>query len=263
MAKQKDEPTFVSQAFALIEDHFSQPGSENEYSMKIGDHKLLCKILDQHEKYIDDEIISKTCTQIAEHYNPIMKAIGEVKENQKIIMEAQKIIALDITHIKKDIVEIKERMEVVEKRGELNKAKIEEHEKKITEGFKKITDLENDVKELKDIVEPENLKTIKDDLKRVAPIIRNIWWKFALLLVAFLILVFIIVSYLLSNKHIALMKSNNAKMENKEYYEKPNTRGGHVIQLTKAQQDSIDKANIKKQIEETFPIIQKSMKQNQ
>jgi hypothetical protein len=59
------------------------------------------------------------------------------------------------------------------------------------------------------------------------------------------------------------MKSNNAKMENKEYYEKPNTRGGHVIQLTKTQRDSIDAIKIKKQIEETDKIIQKSMKQNQ
>jgi ABC-type multidrug transport system fused ATPase/permease subunit len=178
-------------------------------------------------------------------------------------MEAQKIIALDITHIKKDIVEIKERMEVVEKRGESNKAKIEEHDKKIEVGFQKITELENDVKELKKVVEPENIELIKSDLKKVAPIIKNIWWKFALLLVAFLILVFIIVSYLLSNKHIALMKSNNAKMENKEYYEKPNTRGSHVIQFTKAQQDSIDAIKIKKQIEETDKVIQESMKQNQ
>jgi hypothetical protein len=39
MAKPKDEPTFLIQAFALIEDHYSQPGSEKDYGMKIGDHK--------------------------------------------------------------------------------------------------------------------------------------------------------------------------------------------------------------------------------
>jgi hypothetical protein len=257
MAKQKDEPSFLIQAFALIEDHYSQPGSDKDYGMKIGDHKLLCKILDQHESYIDEKIIAKTCAQISEHYNPIMLLLKgiDVKQDQ---------IAGDIILIKGDILSIKERLETVEDRGKVNRARLEEHDKKIEVGFQKITELENDVKKLKTVVEPENIESIKSDLKKVAPIIKNIWWKFALLLVAFLILVFIIVSYLLSNKHIALMKSNNAKMENsREYYEKPNTRGGHVIQFTKIQQDSVDAIKIKKQIEETDKMIQKSMKQNQ
>jgi hypothetical protein len=75
--KENKEPTFIEQAFAIIEETYSIPGSEKEHGMKIADHKLLCRILNAHEDYIDQKIIKKFIKEIADHYKPIIDAIAK------------------------------------------------------------------------------------------------------------------------------------------------------------------------------------------
>jgi 3-methyladenine DNA glycosylase/8-oxoguanine DNA glycosylase len=73
----KSEPTFIEQAFAIIEETYSIPGAEKEHGMKIADHKLLCRVLNAHEDYIDKKIIEKFVKEIADHYKPITDTIAK------------------------------------------------------------------------------------------------------------------------------------------------------------------------------------------
>jgi cell division protein ZapA (FtsZ GTPase activity inhibitor) len=75
MIKENKDPTFIEQAFAIIEETYSVPGADKEHGMKIADHKLLCRVLNAHEDYIDEKIVKKFVKEIGEHYKPIMDAI--------------------------------------------------------------------------------------------------------------------------------------------------------------------------------------------
>jgi uncharacterized protein (UPF0335 family) len=85
MEKEKKEPTFLEQAFAIIEEHYADAKDGRTYGMTIMDHKLNCKILDAHERYIDEKIIEKFAEKVAEHYQPIMEKLNSIENHIGII----------------------------------------------------------------------------------------------------------------------------------------------------------------------------------
>jgi hypothetical protein len=99
----KKDPTFIEQAFAIIEETYANNDGDKEHGMKIGDHKLLCRVLDAHERYIDDKIIDRFALKISEHYKPIMDSLDGLEKGQKSIVD-------NVIHIKADITDIRMRL---------------------------------------------------------------------------------------------------------------------------------------------------------
>jgi hypothetical protein len=126
--QEKREPTFIEQAFAIIEENYSIEGAKDQHGMTIADHKLLCRVLNAHECYIDEKVIGKFIDEIAEHYKPIMKGIES--------------LASDLEYIAGDIKEIQNWQVKIDER-------IGEEELKSLSFTKKIDILEKQVKVLK------------------------------------------------------------------------------------------------------------------
>jgi len=120
MAKQSKEITFIDQAFAIVEEQFANDGAD-KHGMKIADHKLLCRVLDQHEKYIDDKIIKVFIAGVAEHYKPIMASLSKLEEGQAQITNDMKHIKSDIADIRIRLFKHEERISNLESVAELPK----------------------------------------------------------------------------------------------------------------------------------------------
>ena len=120
MAKQSKEITFIDQAFAIVEEQFANDGAD-KHGMKIADHKLLCRVLDQHEKYIDDKIIKVFIAGVAEHYKPIMASLSKLEEGQVQITNDMKHIKSDIADIRIRLFKHEERISNLESVAELPK----------------------------------------------------------------------------------------------------------------------------------------------
>ena len=120
MAKQSKEITFIDQAFAIVEEQFANDGAD-KHGMKIADHKLLCRVLDQHEKYIDDKIIKVFIAGVAEHYKPIMASLSKLEEGQTQITNDMKHIKSDIADIRIRLFKHEERISNLESVAELPK----------------------------------------------------------------------------------------------------------------------------------------------
>jgi hypothetical protein len=148
----KKEPTFIEQAFAIIENRYKDNGADHK--MTIADHKLLCQILNAHEDYIDDKIISKFIGQIGEHYDPIMTLLKRLEIGQKSIAE-------DITAIKNRIEELEDtvndeekRIRELERKTIIGKDWIERLDKKINIlGAETIVQFSKDAKAINDTLE--------------------------------------------------------------------------------------------------------------
>ena len=117
----KKDPTFIEQAFAIIEETYANNDGDKEHGMKIGDHKLLCRVLDAHERYIDDKIIDRFALKISEHYKPIMDSLSKLEEGQAQITNDMKHIKSDIADIRIRLFKHEERISNLESVAELPK----------------------------------------------------------------------------------------------------------------------------------------------
>jgi hypothetical protein len=123
MENPKNEPVFLDQAFAIVEESFKDSGKD--HGMKIADHKLLCQILNAHEEYIDNKIIDAFVGQISVHYEPIMASQERLEKGIKAISE-------DIKEIKAWRVETNKRLNVEESKSEEFDRKINTLNKQVT-----------------------------------------------------------------------------------------------------------------------------------
>jgi hypothetical protein len=240
MAKEKKEPSFIDQAFAKIEAHYKN--STDKHGMTIADHKLLCQILDAHEGYVDEKIITAFCEKISEHYSPIMLLL------EKMDLRQEEIVTV--------LTSIEQRLKVVEERADINKSRLDGHETKIEKNEKDIGKLEREIEDIKKVVDP-NI---------IVKYLHNMWWKIVLFGLAILLIAIAVISYLHSNGYLSFLKSADAHLiddkikAKEEIYQPINVRGSHIYGYTKEQKDSIDKAIAKRQIQEIDEIISKQSK---
>lgn len=157
----KKEPTFLEQAFGIIEEHFAS-GKEG-YGMTILDHKLNCKILDAHERYINEMIINKFLDQIAKHYEPIMEKLDNLEKG--------------MNKIGLDIAEINVRLTRAEKKVAQDALTLAEVDRRLETKRKRIEELEKQVK----VLQPEVILEFIEKINSVNPVLDKIrtfkWWK--------------------------------------------------------------------------------------
>jgi hypothetical protein len=160
--KKDSKLTLVDRAFAL-------PGSEEEFGMKIADHKLICNVLDDHlDSIMDnvDEKILKTL-QSEELANTIAgKVRADVAETYVQLAAVLKNIEAGQVAIAEDITEIKKRLTINENNVELEKKEIEIINLRLDQKKKDITklreDYESNKKNLEDIAKHKpTLETIQ------------------------------------------------------------------------------------------------------
>jgi hypothetical protein len=216
-------PTFIDQAFAIIEETYSQEGAKDQHGMTIADHKLLCRVLNAHETYIDENVIKKFVSAIAEHYDPIMRGISS--------------LSLGMEQIGKDIVTIKERLSMTE-----DKVSAEEIELERIKIWQKQTDEWKNRKKLKiermeielSMLQPEYIKQIGENVRKdanditlVKPILTKIvnmfkWWKIAIYILIVAILAALMVLTLHKNGVLGQLK--NGKQSYKEWTQELKTQ---------------------------------------
>ena len=176
MADENKEPTFIDQAFALIEEHYAIPNADKEHGMKIGDHKLLCQILNAHETYIDEKVVKTFCDAIAEHYKPIMRVLNDIQDSQK--------------DISKEIAEIHRRLDVGEEKIRREEIMLNDHEKRLQTKRKRIEELENKFAEQKRVI--ETLALVEPTLKRLQAFF--MWWTWWKVVIAILTVIALFVA---------------------------------------------------------------------
>jgi hypothetical protein len=99
MAPQNEskDPSFIDQAFAIIEKSYSTEDPRDKHGMTIADHKLLCQILNAHEGFINENIVERFYDKVAEHYDPIMRSLEKLERGQDAI--AKKIRDVEDNYI--------------------------------------------------------------------------------------------------------------------------------------------------------------------
>jgi hypothetical protein len=152
--KEKSDPTFIEQAFAMIEESYANGNGNGSHGMTIMDHKLLCKILDAHEKYIDEKIIDAFVERISEHYNPIMRVLQDL---EKITTQT----SLDIQDMKKWQIQTEKRLGVEETKTVEFEKRLQDKKRRIEALEKKEVELEKELKEIKPEVIHEFLEKIE------------------------------------------------------------------------------------------------------
>jgi hypothetical protein len=253
----KKDPTFIEQAFSIIEENYPNDGAG--YGMTINDHKLLVKILDTHEKYVDCKN-SEFSQTLIEDVNEVIKdqwirVLDEkLKEHSLSLNKTMSSIAGDIREIKiwKSVEE--KRMMLVEERLERKRIAIKRIDLKI-EQFEQLL-------QPAAIIEMQNnaalIKEIKPSLEKVASVLewwswrglKKHWGKILFTLFVITILVTAIVVALHKLKVVTFIDGKQ-HVENKftpeqeiQIWNAP-TRAVHTLDVgkfTKKQQDSINDA---------------------
>jgi hypothetical protein len=172
--KEKPEPTFVEQANSIIEENYSHNG--DEYGMTIKDHKLLVKILDAHEKYVDENITAPFVSKISDYFNPIMQRFEKKLDN----------VVLDMADVKKRLSVMEDKVSVEERR--LNTIESWQERKKV-----RIDNIENKLNSL----EPDKIKEYADDTRAIRK--KFTWYMIIIYIVAISIIVASIVAILHQN----------------------------------------------------------------
>ena len=256
--KNKKEPTFIDQASALIDSHYENNGSE--HNMTIADHKLLCHILDAHEKYIEDK-----------NNDFSTKLIGDVNEvigNQWIRVLREELnkhtdqLNGILQGIADDIESIKDRLETTE-----NKLSAEERRIEMVEEWQKRKKLRIEKLEVEmAMFQPESLIEMRQfakEFREVKPLfmrwgkifdwwtIKN-WWKLVLICVALLGLFFGLIWFSHKVRWVSgLGKQQSSRID--DIYARmrtgtvsTTTRAIHLdyTKLSSAQKDSVHEANI-------------------
>jgi hypothetical protein len=192
----KTEPTFIDQAFAIIENTYSDNGSD--HGMTIMDHKLLVRILDAHEKCIDEK---------NEEFRG--KLIGDVNEvigkqwirvlDEKLLAQSKQLnavmerIASDLNDVKGQLNTIDDRVSAEERRLNTLEAWQGKAEEWAERKKKRIEILEDRV----DVLDPNSKFT--SEILEMKPYImkwgrflewwswKN-WWKIVLVVIAITII---------------------------------------------------------------------------
>jgi hypothetical protein len=242
MESQKKEnkiSTFIDQAFAIIEETYSQEGAKDQHGMTIADHKLLCKVLNAHETYIDENVIKKFVSAIAEHYDPIMNGISS--------------LSLGMEQIGNDIATINERLTTIE---EKNKLEVERLDGRADANRDAVKDLRTDYEIYKEHL--EYLAKVKPTLETIQKVWRFWIWKENWLKIIGAIIGGIVIIFALFWIFLSIMKVKGVITKNEntksgynpeEIYAKMRTVGlspitrGATIHYTDAQKDSIHTDN--------------------
>ena len=198
--KNKPEPTFIEQAFAIIEENYSDNGTD--YGMTIKDHKLLVKILDAHEKYVDEKITSPFVVEISTYFNPIMQRFEEKLDG----------IAKDQFAIKGDIKIIKEKQE----REESRIAELEAWRKKAEDWAAKKKQHVARIEERLEFLDPDSGFT-KEILEMKPYIMRwgkflewwtpKNWWKMVLIVIG-IIMIFVGINFFMHGIGLVSLQNN-------------------------------------------------------
>ena len=255
----KKDPTFIEQAFSIIEENYPNDGSG--YGMTINDHKLLVKILDTHEKYVD-------CKN-SEFYQTLIEDVNEVIKDQWIRVLEEKLkehnLSLNKTmsSIAGDIREIKTWKSAEEKRMMLVEERLERKRLAIQRIDLKIEQFEQLLQPAA-IIEMQNnaalIKEIKPSLEKVASVLE--WWSwkglkkhwrkilFTLCVITILVTAIVValhklkvVTFIDGKQHV----ENKFTPEREMRIWKADTRAIHpadLSKLTRKQQDSINDAKI-------------------
>ena len=100
---------------SLIDIAFAEENAKDKYGMKIGDHKLLCNVLDAHMKVVDE-----TSKKINEEFSKsLLKDIVDYLDIKFNPLEKKiENISISITELKKDIFDTGERLNVLKTENE-------------------------------------------------------------------------------------------------------------------------------------------------
>lgn len=95
----------------LVDVAFSAKGAEEIYGMKIGDHKLICSVLDAHLDVVEEN-------NSAFHEKLIADVIEVVKNELRPMNESLSDIKLDIAHMKCDVIGIRQQIKIIKDENE-------------------------------------------------------------------------------------------------------------------------------------------------
>ena len=245
--KKKDSKiTLVDSAFAL-------PGSEEEFGMKIADHKLICAVLDDHVDSIEDMIDQKILKTLQSD-----ELANKVAEKVRAdVAETYIQLAASLKGIEGSIKSVNERLDREDKKIILE---VERLDLRIDLKRNQIKDLRDDFEESQR--ELEEIAKHKPTLETIQRFFKFFTWKEnKLRIIAIVIGILLLFSSMVIGIYFIMRKSgwitaySNKLSQNKEQYDEAikilnaPTRAIHIEKLTDAQIDSIQadilKYNIK------------------
>jgi hypothetical protein len=242
------KPSFIDQAFAIIEEHYANEDPKAPHGMSISDHKLNCKVLDAHEGYIEgliDERILKTL-QGDELANKVAKKVRVDVANAYIQLAAT------LEGIKDSIVSINERLSQVEETVELE---VERLDLRIDKKREAIKELRDDYEKNKDHL--EYVAKVRPTLETMQKVFvfwtwRKNWLKIISVCIGLILLFSAIVIgiYSVMRKSGWLSQDKTSGIERvwadiKTGNVSPQTRTIHYDKLTDVQIDSLENEQIK------------------
>jgi len=183
MAKEKKILNFLELANNIIDQTFEN--GDGEYGMTVADHKLICKILDAHEDYVDEKIVDKFIAGIAEHYGPIMNVLEKLEKGLERLDRGQDAIL-------KDIQMIKEWQSKTEKRIIDEEAKSNNFEARLADKKKRIETIELKVA-LLDCDAIADIRALKPAILHLLNAFK--WWRIVIY-ITIVITLFMLIHYL-------------------------------------------------------------------
>ena len=192
--KSKDEfpePGFLEQANALVDKSYAVKIDDPQYGHGLlpRDHKLLVNIMDLHENYIDSKIIDKFTAKIAEHYDPIMAAIGRLELQQttlvtsiedlkKEILELTKLHIKDMSLINERFIVDESQIAVIHERLAVKKERIHQLEEKTVDHTGRLLWIEGVLESVKNVEKAAAIVVTFDSRLMRVEKHTNIYWEF-------------------------------------------------------------------------------------
>jgi hypothetical protein len=254
--KKKDSKiTLVDSAFAL-------PGSEEEFGMKIADHKLICAVLDDHVDSIEDMIDQKILKTLQSD-----ELANKVSEKVRAdVAETYIQLAASLKGIEESISSINDRLDKEDKKIILE---VERLDLRIDFKRDQIKDLRDDFEENKK--ELAEIALHKPTLETIQSIFKFFTWKEnKLRIIAIIIGIFLLFSSMVIGIYFIMRKSgwitaySNKRVYSKEQYDfetrihNASIRGyvkPDLSRYTKLEQDSINDAMHEKNIQDIYRSI--------
>jgi hypothetical protein len=248
MGKENKNPTFIDQAFAIIEEHYANEDPKAPHGMTISDHKLNCKVLDAHEGYIEgliDERILRTL-QSDELANKVAEKV------RADVAETYIQLAASLKNIEASIDSINNKLAEDEK---IIKLEVERLDLRIDKKRDAIKELRDDYEKNKDHL--EYVARVRPTLETIQKVFTFWSWKKNWLkIISIIIGIILLFSSVVIGIYSFMRKSGWLSQGNTSGIEKiltdiktgnisPETRSIHYDRLTLTQQDYIIDQNEK------------------